>query len=1130
MAPAPLGVRYHGVCVHHDARLHVAPRVALGGLVEPLLRVELLGDCSLTYGDQRVTTIATPRLQSLLAYLVLHRDVLQPRQHLAFLFWPDTHEAQARNNLRQLVHQLRRALPAAEGFLHTDASTLCWHSGTPFTLDIAEFERELQLAETAEARGDRRALQAALEQAARLYRGDVLPSCYDDWIVHERERLRLRHLQVLERLAAALAAQGENAAAIGYTRRFVRADPLNEAGYQRLMQLLALHGDRAGALHVYHHCAAILQRELGIEPDPATRAVYERLMRPDPEEVAAVPVVAHAPTFAAMPTLIGRQGEWLSLAAAWRRAIAGAPRFVLITGEAGVGKSRLAEDFLAWAGQQGAVTAKARSYAAEGQLSFAPVTEWLRGNGLRPHAARLDAVWLAEVARIVPELSVGQATPARQDTQPEFGRRQRFFEALARATLAAPPPLLLLLDDLQWCDQETLEWLHYLLRFDQAARLLILGNVRAEELPQQHPLHTLLLHLRATTGLTEIVLQPLSVTDTAKLAAQVAGHPLDLSAAAATQLFHETGGYPLFVVETVRAGLRREALSVPEAGSISPKVVRPLSPRVQAVLAGRLLQLSPGARALAELAAAIGREFTLDLLIVAGNTEADDAVRALDELWHKRIVREHGANAYDFTHDTLRDVAYTEIGVPQRQLLHRRVAQALETLHAEDLDPVRGQIAAHLERAGRAERAIPHYRAAALVAQRVYANEDAITMLSRGLALLEQLPPGARRDTEELSIHLALLTLYRIARGWTSRELAQTLDRALVLCDRVGDDAQRAQILFGLQAHSIVQAQLERVQLVAGEIAVLYQRLNSSAPRLSGMMVAGAYLHLGRASEANEAFTRMLAEHDPHQDQRMRESEGWHFEAHARAWQAHALWYLGFPRTAIDLGVAALQFARDFDEPFNQALAATYLALLRQLSADTTAARTAAEEALALAIEHRAPYYRVWSNILVSYALAWEQPDAERIAHLCAAISGFRATGARLRLPYYLALLAQVYAKAAQATDGLAAIDEAMAEAHAHNEHWWDAELHRLHGELLRASGAGNGDVEAALRHAIETARAQRARALELRATTSLARLLAAHGRSDDARVMLHSLYISFTEGFETPDLHAARVLLAQLA
>lgn len=1096
---------------------------SVGVAVEPILRVELFGDFSLTYGDQRVTTIAAPRLQSLLAYLLLHHTVPQSRQQLAFLFWPDMDEAQARNNLRQLVHQLRRALPAAERFFHADASTLRWHPGPTVTVDIAEFERALRLAGVAEERGDQPARQAALERADRLYRADALPGCYDDWIVPERERLRLCHLQALEHLADLMEAHGDNAAAIGYARRFVRADPLGEAGYRRLMHLLALHGDRAGAVHVFHRCAATLQHELGIEPDPATRAAYERLL--DPEEEAA-PLAARAPTFAALPTLIGRRGEWLELAAAWRRASDGAPQFALLVGEAGVGKSRLAEDFLARAGRQGVITAKTRSYAAEGQLPLAPVTEWLRSDGLRPHVARLDRIWLTEVARILPELGAGQAAVARRETLPNFGRRQRFFEALARAILAPAQPVLLLIDDLQWCDQETLDWLRYLLRFDPVARLLIVGGIRAEELPQRQPLQTLLRHLRATTGVTEIALQPLDAAETVKLATQVAGQPLDLPVAAAMRLFRETGGYPLFVIETVRTNLGRVSPDVPATADVASIV----SPRAQAVLEGRLAQLSPRARTLAELAAIIGREFTLDLLIATANTGADDAVRALDELWQKRIVREHGASGYDFTHDMLRAAAYATIGVPQRQLLHRRVAQALETLHAADLDPVRGQLAAHLERGGRPAQAIPHYRAAALVAQRVYAHEDAIAMLTRVLALLAQVPPGAKRDERELAVQLALAALYRVASGWTAPELERALDRALELCDRVGDDAQRAQMLYGLQSLYVVQAKLERVQLVADEIAALHQRSNSAAPRLSGMMAAGAHLHLGHPAEAHAAFARMIAAHEPHEDQQLAESQGWHFAAHARAWQAHVLWCLGDAGAAVVCGTAALKLARDMDQPFNQVLAATYLATLQQLCADTMTAKTSAEAALALAHEHRAPYYRAWATILVRHALAWELPDPERIADLRAAIADLRAPGVRLRLPYYLALLAQVYGRAERATDGLAVIDEALAIARTHNERWWDAELHRLRGELLRAHGAADGDVEVALRRALQIARDQQSRALELRAMTSLARLQVAPGRIEEARQALQRLLGTFAERFETPDLRAARALLAQLS
>ncbi len=1095
----------------------------------PTLHLRLLGDFSLIYDDRQVTSLNSMRLQSLLAFLVLHRDVPQHRQHLAFLFWPDSTEAQARNNLRQLLHQLRQALPAGEQFLSADTQMLHWHPVTPFHLDVAEFEQALTLADAATRRNDQHPLQAALEQADSLYRGELLPGCYDEWILPERERLRQRHLQVLEQLLRLFEAQGNTVTAIRYAQRLLGLDPLSEDLYRRLMRLFALNNDRASALHVYHTCVTTLQREMGVDPDPATREAYEQLMQ---QETPTIQAIVHQPLPAVTPTLIGRKREWEHLQAAWHRATDGGSHFVLVTGEAGVGKSRLAEEFLLWASQQGVVTAKTRSYAAEGQLSLAPVTDWLRSDGLRAPLRQLDEVWLTEVARILPELFAEQPALPHHGSVTEYGQRQRFFEALARAILVAPQPLLLLIDDLQWCDQETLEWLHFLLRFDPMARLLVVGCARQEELPPHHPLRTFLLHLRNTTRVTEIPLQPLDAAETAKLAGAVAKRELDMDEG--LHLYHETGGNPLFVVEMVRADLGRVSASPPAADRLHRQLplddARTLPPRVHAVLVGRLLQLSASAREFVELAATIGREFTLDLLSTVGNADADSAVRALDELWHKRIVREHGANSYDFTHDKLREVAYGEISAPQRRMLHRRVAQALEAMHAEDLDPVSGQIASHYERAGMIERALPFYQRAAAVAQRVYANEDAISLLSRSLELLELLPAGSKGDKQELSLQLALAPLYRVTKGWATPELERVLDRALALCDMVGDDAQRAQTLYGLQSVYVVQAKLERVQMVSDELHTLYQRsLGTEPPPFAGMMLAGARLHLGRITDANAHFAEIIAAHDPDQLLHLQESQGSDYAAHARAWQAHALWCLGYPQQALDRGLDAVKLVQDLDQPFNQALVSAYLALLQQLRADEAVAREHAEQAHALASKYEAPYYRAWAGILVSYALALEQPNEERTGRLRGSIAAFKASGARLRLPYYLSLLAYVCGEAGRAEEGLACIDEALAEARTHNERWWDAELHRLRGELLLMHGADVSDVEAALLRAIAIARSQQARSLELRATVSLARLWIAQHRSADARHRLRDVYTWFTEGFETPDLQAARLLLAQL-
>src|SRR5947209_81620 len=1000
----------------------------------PTLYLRLLGDFSLLYNDQQVTSLNTTRLRSLLAYLVLHRDVPQQRQHLAFLFWPDATEAQARNNLRQLLHQLRQVFPAVEQFLSADTHTLHWHPVTPFHLDVAAFEQTLTLADAATQRNDQHALQAALEQADTLYRGELLPGCYDEWILPERDRLRQRHLQVLAQLLRLFEEQGDHVTAIRSAQRLIGLDPLSEDLYRRLMRLFALNNDRASALHVYHTCVTTLQRELGVDPAPATREDYERLMQHETPVIAAR---AQPTLLAATPTLIGRKPEWQALQEVWHAASAGEPRFVLVTGEAGIGKSRLAEEFLLWASQQGAVTAKTRSYAAEGQLSLAPVTDWLRSDGLRAPLRHLDAVWLTEVARILPELFAEQPDVPRYESVTEYGQRQRFFEALARAILAPSQPLLLLIDDLQWCDQETLEWLHFLLRFDPTARLLVIGCTREEELPQTHPLRTLLLHLRTSMPVTELTLQPLDAAETAKLASKVANRELDLGLV--MHLFQETEGYPLFVVEMVRADVARVSTSPPEAGShrqLPLEDTRRLPPRVHAMLAGRLQQLSASAHEFVELAATIGREFTLDLLITAGNADADSAVSALDELWHKRIVRERGANNYDFTHDKLREVAYAEISAPQCRMLHRRVAQAVEAMHIEeDLDSVSGQIASHYERAGMIEQALPSYQRAAAVAQRVYANEDAISLLSHSLELLELLPAGAKRDKQELSLQLALAPLYRVTKGWTAPELEHALDRALALCDTVGDDAQRAQALYGLQSLYVVQAKLERVHVITDEMYTLYQRsLGTVPPPFAGMMLAGARLHLGRITDANALFAQIIAAHDPDQLLNLQESQGSNYAALAQAWQAHALWCLGYPQQAQERGLEAVKLVQDLDQPFNQALVSAYLAMLQQLRADEAVAREHAEQALALTGKYQAPYYRAWADILVSYALALEQPNEERIEYLRGSITAFKASSARLRLPYFLSLLAQVCGKAGRAEEGLACLNEALSEARAHNE------------------------------------------------------------------------------------------------
>ena len=728
--------------------------------MNPTLHIHLLGDFLLVSGDKPVTTVTVPRLQSLLAYLVLHQAAPQDRSHLAFLLWPDSTEAQAHTNLRKLLYQLRQAFPYTEYFIQAGKHSLQWQAITDasWTLDVLDLEQALAQAEQAEKARDRTSMRQALEQVARLYRGDLLPGCYDEWILPERDRLHQMYLQAAERLIALLEQERDYDAAITAAQQLLRHEPLHEATYRQLIRLYALRGDRAAALRAYHTCARLLERELGTEPGETTRAAYESLLQSHTSTVTPTGPLTSRGTEA---PLVGRKEEWQQLQAAWRKATGGHPHMVILSGEAGIGKTRLAEEMEAWVGRQGMATASARCYAAEGQLAYAPVTTWLRTDAIHAGLSTLDPTWLTEVARLVPDVFVKRPKLPRPASMREGWQRQQFFEALARTLLHARQPLLLLLDDLQWCDNETLEWLHYLLRFEQRACLLFIGTVRSGEILPGHPLVALLGALQRDGLVTEVALRPLNTTETASLAEHIMSRKLDPTTI--NTLYTDSEGNPLFVVEMVRARtLDQRGTVQPVAGDALPLLTQPASilpPTVQTVLSTRLAQLSPLAREVANVAAVIGREFTFIVLAQASGEHEDAVVRGLDELWQRRIVREQDSGAteaYDFTHDKLREQAYASLSPAHRRFLHRRVAEAFKVVFAGDLDAISGQIAAHYERAGLPGQAIPYYRRAGDVAMRIYAHAEAINAFQRVVALLEaDSPANVRQERQwEIAAHV----------------------------------------------------------------------------------------------------------------------------------------------------------------------------------------------------------------------------------------------------------------------------------------------------------------------------------------------------------------------------------------
>ncbi|HEX5188853.1 MAG TPA: AAA family ATPase, partial [Streptosporangiaceae bacterium] len=706
-----------------------------------MLHVCVLGEQSITDERAAHVRIRSSRTVALIGFLAAHGGSPQNRQRIAGLFWPESADGQALTNLRRELHNLRQIIGDDRSLVVTSRD-LCWQDSDTCRVDLRVFESEREAALAAAARGDAAAVLAHGNAAIGQYRGEFLPGSYDDWLLEVRSELERRCADLCDLISDTSAAGGDLVGAAAAARRRIGLQPLEEVGYRRLMHLQADLGDRAGALSTYHHCASVLERELGVVPDAPTQELLERLMSraerattPQAARPVAAPPAASARPGAASARLVGRSRELGLLLDRWQAAAAGQPGLVVVRGGAGVGKSRLVAAVAEQARHSGAVVASTQCFATPGRLALAPVADWLRNPVIRPAIAALDDAWRTEVDRLVPSGrgEVGDAGSAR--AMVDAWQRHRFFEGLARALIGGGRPALLIVDNLQWCDEETLAFLAFCLALDPAAPLLVTATLRDDGSDDDTAPADWVARMRMSGMLAELALAPLEAPDTALLAATIAGRPLrepDVALLQAT-----TGGFPLFIVEGVRGSMDLSDGSMP-VGDLS------------AVLRNRFGQLSASAREIAGLAAAVGTDFTLDLLTEASDLDADVVVEAVDELWRRRIVQEF-RDGYDFSHDLLRDSAYGQVSPPRRWLLHRRIAQGLELMHPDGTDQVAAQLAEQYARGGRPARAVAYYGRAADLAARVFAHAEAIRLHKQALSVVRSLPAGVDRDSRELA-------------------------------------------------------------------------------------------------------------------------------------------------------------------------------------------------------------------------------------------------------------------------------------------------------------------------------------------------------------------------------------------
>ncbi len=721
-----------------------------------LLRLAVLGTPEV-FHDGRRLTFALRKAQALLLYLAVEGG-MHPRGKLATFLWPDSEPHDARHALRIVIALLRNLLDDAEGqepHLLSQRDALGLNPQAPLELDlevVQQAHHQAQQHSTTPSEEQRAALVAQFQCALALVRGPFLDgfwlreeTAFDEWALQEQQQWQVRLQLLLDRLSSWQETGGELEQATITLTHWLALDPLAEEAYRRLMRVHLALGDPAAAGQVYATCRARLAEELQIKPSPETVALAEHIRATVARSTGSPgSSLSHSATAARRPPgelvapLVGRAVAFSQLAGSFQQARGGQPQAVLVVGEAGIGKTRLASEFVAWARAQGAEVLSGHAFELGGRLPYQPLVEALRVRLEEENAPEdlLEDLWLAELSRLLPELRV-RYPDLPVPTEDELTAKVRLFEAVARLldALAERAPLVLLLDDLQWVDEASLDLVRYLARdwIRHDNRVLLLGTLRCEGLEPKSQLAD----LGRDLPLSQVPLQPLSQAQTLQLIEALAGqehNPDCLSRAVPAQeperplvalggfLFAQTGGHPLYLLETLKLLREREWLvprleadgtwrlepAVEIAAAFAQAQTRRelLPPSVRAMIQVRLAKLSQPARRVVMASAVLGPSASARLLWQVADLGVQAGVEALEEADKSGILREEEAGgpgaghvgSYRFTHELMRDVVYTELGAARRQVLHQR---ALTWLQAEGARA--SELAYHALLAGEAE-------------------------------------------------------------------------------------------------------------------------------------------------------------------------------------------------------------------------------------------------------------------------------------------------------------------------------------------------------------------------------------------------------------------------------------------
>ena len=830
--------------------------------------------------------------------------------------------------------------------------------------------------------------------------------------------------------------------------------------------------------------------------------------------------------------LVGRDEEVDLLKRHWQRAKSGEGHVVQLSGEAGIGKSRLIVTLQERIANEPYTRLRYFCSPHHQDSALHPTIAQLeRAAGLvrdEPPEYKLDKL-AALLDPVSPEDGTLLAELLSLPTEGRFPplqltpqrKKSKTFEALLRQLegLARQGPVLMLFEDVHWIDPSSRELLELVIERVPGLPVLLIITFRPEfQAPWTGQAHV-----------TMLVLNRLARRDGAKLVHRVAGKEV-LPADVVAEIVERTDGVPLFVEELTKAVLEGGSAEIVLSRAATTALNVPAT--LHASLMARLDQLGSAAKEIAQIGAVIGREFSYELLAAVAQRNAAELDAALDELVTAGLAFCRGApplTTYLFKHALVQDAGYGTLLRGKRQQLHNRVADALEKKWPEVAEAQPELLAQHWAMAGSAEQAAAYYTRAGQRAVARSAMAEATSHLTKGLALLTSLPASASRQSHELELQLGLGRVLIATQGFAAPVVGEAFERARALCEQLDRPPQIVQVLYGQWAFRLMKGPLHVARELASEMMRRGEDTSDAAVILMGHRLSGSTcFQLGEFSAARAHLEKGLAQFDPKDRPFYMSVAAQDAKVTMLAYLSANLTYLGYLDQARLGSKAAVEEARRLGHAFNLAHALHLSCLADFATCPGERLQAQADAVIALSEEHGFSFLRATATFWRGLALSEIGQTAEGIAQMKTGLAQYVATGAVQFVPFVLTVLADAEGKAKQRDLALGHLLEAEQLLAETDDRWFEAELYRVRGELM-----GNEDEYAAAERcflqAIDIAQRQSAKLWELRAAISLARLWRGQGKRDAARSLLVPIYDWFTEGFDSPVLQEAKALLANL-